>query len=221
MKNESSQRQYIPALRFDSLTRFYDPIVRWTVRESTFKQRLVEQARIQDGHKVLDLGCGTGTLSLLAKTSCAHAQVVGLDGDAAILEIARKKAAAASMEIAFDGGSAFDLPYEDNSFDRVISSLVFHHLTRQNKISAFRQVFRVLRPGGELHIADWGKPANILMRAAFVPVQLLDGFETTSDNVRGMLPEFSREVGFEGLNQATEFNTIFGTLQLYGFRKPA
>ena len=144
------------------LTRFYDPIVRWTTRESTFKQRLVKQAQILGGHTVLDLGCGTGTLTILAKKSSPHARVAGLTGDAAMLEIARRKAAAGDVEVAFDRGSAVDLPYADHSFDRVLSSLLFHQLTRQNKRQALRKVLRVLRPGGELHVADWGKPANIL-----------------------------------------------------------
>jgi ubiquinone/menaquinone biosynthesis C-methylase UbiE len=84
---------------------------------------------------------------------------------------------------------AFELPYPDASFDRVISSLLFHHLTRENKERTLREVFRVLRPGEELHVADWGKAQNWPMRVAFLLVQMLDGFETTADNVNGLLPE--------------------------------
>jgi ubiquinone/menaquinone biosynthesis C-methylase UbiE len=141
------------------LTRFYDPIVRWTTRESTFKQRLVKQAQIQ-----LDLGCGTGTLTILAKKSSPHARVAGLTGDAAMLEIARRKAAAGDVEVAFDRGSAVDLPYADHSFDRVLSSLLFHQLTRQNKRQALREVLRVLRPGGEPElVVDAGLALVVLL----------------------------------------------------------
>ena len=138
-----------------------------------------------------------------------------------MLQIARAKAAKAGLEVSFEQGTAFDLHYRDNSFDRVISSLVFHHLTGQNKARTLREVFRALRPGGELHVADWGEPTNILMRGAFLLVQLLDGFKNTSDNVRGLLPEMFLEAGFLDLRRSGAFNTVFGTLRFYSARKPA
>lgn len=79
----TNRREYIPVLGFEWLTGLYDPVIRWTVRESTFKDRLLEQARIKPGHHVLDLGCGTGTLALLIKRRHPEAQVAGdaVDGD--------------------------------------------------------------------------------------------------------------------------------------------
>jgi len=97
--------------------------------------------------------------------------------------------------------------------------LLFHHLIRNDKGRTMREAWRVLRPGGELHIADWGKPQNGVMRAAFLLVQLLDGFETTRDNVNGLLPEFFLEAGFENVRQTGSYLTVFGTLCLYGARK--
>ncbi|TMB47435.1 MAG: methyltransferase domain-containing protein [Deltaproteobacteria bacterium] len=85
------QQPYVPALGFDWLTRFYDPVLRATVREETFKRRLIEQARIQAAHDVLDLGCGTATLTIMVKQTCPAARVVGLDGDPKVLAIAREK----------------------------------------------------------------------------------------------------------------------------------
>ncbi len=66
---------YIPALRYDWLTPLYDPIVGWMMREAAFKCRLVEQARIESGHHVLDLGCGTATLTILVKQAHPDAEV--------------------------------------------------------------------------------------------------------------------------------------------------
>mgnify|MGYP001577116939 FL=1 len=79
----------------------------------------------------------------------------------------------------------------------------------------------MLRPDGELHIADWGKPQNGLMRAAFYLVQNLDGFETTADSVKGLLPVLMHEAGFEDVRQTDQFATVLGTLCLYRARKPS
>jgi ubiquinone/menaquinone biosynthesis C-methylase UbiE len=190
------------------------------MRESVFKKHLLEQAGIERGHSVLDLGCGTATLTLLIKSHHPKAEVVGLDGDPKVLEIARAKATRAGLDVTLDHGMAFELPYNDESFHRVLSSLLFHHLTRENKVRTLREAFRVLHPGGELHVADYGKARNWLMRVAFLWVQMLDGFETTADNVGGRLPEFFRAAGFEDVQESARYMTIVGTLCLYSARKP-
>ena len=213
------RKEYIPALSYDSLTPLYDLAIRLTMPESRFKRRLIEQADIREDHQVLDLGCGTGTLTILIKKTHPNAKVVGLDGDPKILNLARAKAARAEVELIFNNGMAFELPYPDDSFDRVLSSLVFHHLTRNDKARTLQEVFRVLQPGGELHIADWGKPQNLLMRVASLPLRMFDGLETTRDNVKGLLPEMFRNTGFEGVQECARFMTLFGTLSLYKARK--
>ena len=157
------QQPYVPALGFDWLTRFYDPVLRATVREETFKRRLIEQARIQAAHDVLDLGCGTATLTIMVKQTCPAARVVGLDGDPKVLAIAREKVARAGVEVELREGMAFAPPFPPASFDRVVSSLVLHHLTSVNKRATLARVRELLRPGGELHVADWGRPQNVLM----------------------------------------------------------
>ena len=218
-KQYKNHAEYIPALRFHWLTSFYDPLLRWTLRESAFKRHLVKQAGIERGHRVLDLGCGTGTLALLIKSHHSKTDVIGLDADPKVLEIAKAKAARAGLNVRLDHGMAFELPYPDVSFDRVISSLMFHHLTRENKERTLREVFRVLRPGGELHAADWGKAQHWPMRVAFLLVQMLDGFETTADNISGLLPELFRMAGFMEVEESARYMTTVGTLSLYRARK--
>jgi ubiquinone/menaquinone biosynthesis C-methylase UbiE len=189
--------------------------------ESLFMGRLVEQARIQPGHRVLDLGCGTATLTLCLKQAHPEAEVVGLDADPRVLEIAREKAASAGIHIVLDQGMACALPYADDFLDHVLSSLLFHHLTREDKLRALQEALRVLRPGGGLHIADWGKAEDWRMRTAFLLVQCLDGWKTTSDNVIGMLPELLSQAGFARVRESERLRTVFGTLSLYQAQKPA
>jgi len=218
MKNQN-QTEYIPALRFNWLTPFFDLIVGTTTREGVFKKALIEQANIKQGFSVLDVGSGTGTLAIWAKKYQPLADIVGIDGDLQILNLAKKKAEKNNVEIKFDHGMSYNLPYADATFDRVISSLFFHHLTWDNKKKTAREIFRVIKPGGEVHIADWGRPSNKLMRALFLFIQILDGFKTTKDNIDGRLVTLFSEVGFSNVKERKTFATIFGTMTLYSANK--
>jgi len=186
--------------------------MRLTMREFTFKRRLVDQARITKGERVLDLGCGTATLAILIKESHPEAEVIGLDGDPKVLEIAR-----AGLDITLDRGIAFELPYPDSSFDRVLSSLLFHHLTRENKRHTLGEVFRVLRHGGEFHLADFGKPSNVLM---YLTSLVMRHFEENRDNIDGLMPKFIKEAGFNRVEEVTRYMMMIGTISLYRALKP-
>ena len=215
-----ADKDYVPALRFAWLTGAYDLVVRMTTRESTFKRALMAQAAIVPGDRVLDVGCGTGTLAVWIKLEEPRAEVTGLDGDPAILARAARKAHSNGADIRFDCAMSHALPYADEQFHRVVSSLFFHHLSPEDKRATAREMLRVLRPGGELHVADWGLPGNTLMRVLFVFVRLLDGFRNTADNVSGRLPAILREAGFADVGTPRRFSTVFGTLALHAARKP-
>jgi len=218
---KTSSNSHIPALGYRWLTRFYDPVVRLTTREAMFKDALLREASIQDGYRILDLGCGTGTLALLLKRAHRGAEVFGLDADAEALKLARTKLEGAGVEVRLDQGLASALPYADGRFDRTLSSLFFHHLSSDLKLEAMREILRVLRPGGEFHIADWGKATGPVMRLAFVAGQLLDGFATTTDNVKGLLPDLLSLALFEKVETTNCYSTALGTLSLYRARKPS
>lgn len=218
MKTESEN--YVHALRFQFLTRYYDAVLAMGLRENTFKSALIAQAAIRDGDRVLDLACGTATLTILAKQGHPGATVTGVDGDPKILDLAKKKAAQTNVDLRFDEGLSFSLPYENQSFDCVLSSLFFHHLTTADKERTAKELFRVLKPEGELHVADWGRPQNIMMRAMFTFVRVLDGFAVTSDNVSGLLPAHFERAGFECVATRSEFATLLGTVALYSAKKP-
>jgi SAM-dependent methyltransferase len=215
-----TSERFIPALGFRWLNRFYDPLIQATLREGKIKSALVEPVGLLPGHRVLDLGAGTGTLTLMLKRAQPKAEVIGVDGDPEILAIARTKATQSGLAVIFDKGMADALPYPDGAFDRVVSSLLLHHLSRETKRRAVREAFRVLKPGGELHIADWGRPHNRLMRVLASSVQWLDGFDRVADNLAGRLPEFFREGGFIDVCETAHYATLYGTLTFYRAKKP-
>ncbi len=212
--------KYVPALGYRWLTPYYDAVVGATTRERVFKRALIRQANVEPGQRVLDLACGTGTLSVWIKQAVAGAEVVGVDGDPAILQLATRKAERAAVTVRFDTAMSFALPYPDASFDCIVSSLFFHHLSWSDKAGTVKEIYRVLKPGGHLHVADWGRAANVAMRALFLFVQLLDGFSNTQDNVSGKLTELFENGGFAEVAEEETFSTIFGTMALYSAVKP-
>jgi len=214
---DETRHQYIPAMRFGWLTGLYDPVIRWTMREDLFKPRLVEQVGMQPGHRVLDLGCGTATLTILLKQRQPQSTVAGIDGDPVVLARAREKAAEAGVDISFDEGMAYQLPYPDRSFDRVVASLLLHHLTLEDKRRALAETFRVLKPSGELHIADFGKLHTALMACVSLIVRWL---EEAYEHVKGMVPGLIREAGFTHVEETGRYTTAFGTLVLIRAVKP-
>ena len=214
------RQHYVPALRFGALTRVYDPVVAVTSRERGFKRRLLEHARIKDGESVLDLACGTGTLAIEVKKERPKAKVTGVDGDHGILARARDKASDAGVKVAFEEALSTELPYDARSFDVVLSTLFFHHLTDEAKADTAEEIRRVLRLGGRFLIADWGRAQDPLMRAMFLNVQMLDGFRNTASNVRGRLPEFLRDAGLSRVTVADRMRTPLGTIEIVSGIRP-
>ena len=146
--------------------------------------------------------------------------MVGLDADPEMLSQARAKAERAGVELKLVEGMSDKLPFEAASFDRVLSTLFFHHLDPQPKRRTAREIARVLRRGGELHVADWGAPADPVMSAAFLSIRMLDGFENTADNVNGELTRIFEEAGLENAEQTDRLRTVFGTMALYRAARP-
>jgi ubiquinone/menaquinone biosynthesis C-methylase UbiE len=214
------RQQFIPALRFDALTRLYDPVVALTTREQAFKRRLLGHARIKNGESVLDLACGTGTLAIEIKADSPRATVSAIDADPGILSRAMQKAKAAGVKINFEQGLSTELPYDAGSFDVVVSTLFFHHLTDEAKADSAEEIRRVLKPEGRLLIADWGRAQDPMMRMMFLPVQLLDGFRTTSSNVAGRLPEMLRDARLKKVSVVDRMRTPLGTIEIVSALRP-
>lgn len=173
-------RSYLPAAGHNWALPLYDPIVRLLGVDAP-RRELVEHATIRPGHRVLDIGCGTGTLVVLIKRLHPDVEVVGLDPDPKALARGRRKAERAAVAVRFDPGFSDALPYPDASFDRVLSSFMFHHLQPGEREKTLREVRRVLRPGGSLHLLDFGGPGSppesFLARLLHVSHRLRDNFE--------------------------------------------
>ncbi len=211
------QTKYVPALSFRWLTPLYDPLLKWGMREEKFKGQLVEYAQPGAGQRVLDLGCGTGTLTLMLKRAYPAAHITGIDGDPEVLAIAKAKSQQANTDITWDEGLAFDLPYASQSFDVVVSSLMIHHLVAADKVRAFRELLRVLLPRGRLHVLDFGPPFSRLTRMQAATVRHL---EHAADNFAGRLLPMLQEAGFRTASAVDRQDTLFGPIWFYAATKP-
>jgi ubiquinone/menaquinone biosynthesis C-methylase UbiE len=211
----SATQNYVPALRYKWLTRWYDSVMAKVFPEVRVRRALIDSANIQKGHRVLEFGVGTASLSILLKQIHRLPEVVGVDVDPEVLRIARQKIEKSGLFMELEQYDGSILPFADQSFDRVVTCLVLHHLDPEQKRQSLREIRRVLKPGGSLHVADWGKPSNWRMRLAFYMVQVLDGFKTTTENVRGLLPQIFQETGFLMVNESAKVDTVFGTMRIY------
>lgn len=210
----TSEERYVPAAGRAGFNRLYDPVMAATMRERSWRPALLEvlSAALPSGGTALDVGAGTGELSIRLSRMRPDATVIGVDGDPGILTIAGAKPGAEA--VTWKQGLADELPAGDESTDVVVISLVLHHLSTAAKERALREARRVLRPRGKLVIADWGRPRGALPVAGFTLLRLLDGLENTRDHAEGRLHELVVAAGFDQVNLFGRLATAFGTLEL-------
>ncbi|WP_328472378.1 class I SAM-dependent methyltransferase [Actinoplanes sp. NBC_00393] len=149
----TTNQDYLPAMGQHWLLFLYDPLTRiWGVPK--MHAALLDRADIRPGHRVLDIGCGTGNLLRALGRRTPGVPMTGIDPDPAGLRRAGRKARRAGLEIEFKQAYASSLPFPDAGFDRVLSSFMLHHLREEETRQGLAEIRRVLRPGGELHIVD-------------------------------------------------------------------
>jgi len=209
---DNGRLAYVPANGRFLPTALYDRSIAITMRERAWRPLLVRDVLLGDPADVLDLGCGTGTLAIALARAPGGARVAGIDGDPEILSLARGKAGSERVE--FVEGMADGLPFADASFDRVVASLLLHHLEPPVKRAALAEARRVLRPGGRLHVADWGRSQDPLMRVLFAGLQVLDGFSNTADHPAGRIPGMIEKAGFLGVRRHDRLRTVWGSFEL-------
>ncbi len=207
----SEERTYLPAAGHDWALPLYDPIIRLFGFE-TVKRRLVAEAMSGSPRRVLDIGCGTGTLAILLKKLHPEVEVVGLDPDAKALARSRVKASRAGVSIQLDQGFSQKLPYADASFDCVLSSLMFHHLPADIQEKTLREARRVLTPGGSLHLLDMARGDDA--RGALL--NRISGHLQGNSDFR--ILELMRQAGFASLARTMERSLLLGTLRVAGYR---
>ena len=205
-----TDRKYIPALSLSWLTPFYDSLVEGPMSVMNMRKNLLAQMGDLNGKRILDVGCGTGSLSILIKQMAPAADIVGLDGDSQILEIARSKAKIDGLKIHFEQGLSSNLPYPDASFDMVLTSFMLHHLDGDDKRKTAEELYRVLRPGGGLFGVDFVEPQNLIGRTIKL---LLRRFERVADNFDGFLPLMFAEADFKDYLETRHY--LFGTISLF------
>lgn len=182
-------------------TWLYDPWIKLYALGTEKKRRkdFIRFAGIRDGMLVLDVGCGTGTLTNMAAQYTKDGHVIGVEPSKRMLDRAGKKARNAGLETEFWLACAESLPFKDGSFDVVLVSFVFHHLSHDVKKRALDEVYRVLMPGGFLAYMDYGMPTNVFGRV-IASIVILEGFgDSFRDHFEGRMPELIRNAGFVDL----------------------
>jgi ubiquinone/menaquinone biosynthesis C-methylase UbiE len=211
-----AKHDYIPAFGVDALLPFYDLLTRVLGMDKAYAA-LVAQAELSDGLRVLEIGCGTGNVTVRAKRAAPGADVVGSDPDPLALTRARRKARGLPG-IRFERAYAQELPFADGEFDRALSSMMLHHLDEDVKAGAAAEIHRVLRPGGSLHIVDIGGHATAHHGLA---ARWMKDNPHAAGNLGDAIPRLLTNAGFECTEVASRRSRFIGQLTFYRAVRPA
>lgn len=212
----TGRHDYLPAAGHDLFLPAYDLLTRVLGFRRAYRA-LIDQADLRSGMRILEVGCGTGNLIVTARQAHPGIAATGCDPDPLALRRAERKARGLT-DVTFDRGYVQRLPYADGMFDRVLSSMMWHHLDDATKDSAAEQIYRVLRPGGELHLvdvggeesADDGALARRLMRSAHA-----------AGNRGDAIPRQLRAAGFECTQVGRQRVPVFGHVAFFRALRPA
>ena len=169
----------------------------------------VNHALIVPGDSVLDVGCGTGEVTLAAKARAKQGNVYGIDPAPEMIAVARNKAARKKLDIDFRVGVIESLPFADASLDVVTSSLMMHHLPEDLKARGLAEIYRVLKPGGRLLIADFMRPTGAFLNHLFIAFTRHQRLQKGIEDLQGLLTN----AGFRQITQAEEKVLVIGFLR--------
>lgn len=211
---------FTPLLGASVLSPFYDAAIGVATREGRWRNRLVAQMNLKPEDRILDVGCGTGSLALLLKRRVPSATVFGLDPDPQALAMARRKAKRAGADITFLQGFANDALIKPlRPLTKIVISLVLHQTPVKEKLRILNTCRHVLGPDGEVHIADYGEQRGLMRFAFRTTVQALDGVEDTEPHAQGQFPAIMREAGLKTLTETSRTHTPTGQITCWIARR--
>ena len=183
---------------------------------SRLRRMTVDQALVQSRETLLDVGCGTGGVTIPAKLQVGkNGRVAGIDPAPEMIAVARRKAKRAGVEIDFRVGVIESLPFPDATFDVVTSSLMMHHLPEHVQVKGLAEIWRALKPGGRILIADMMRLGTSFPKRFFMlALQHGHGVQFGIED----LPKLLREAGFEKVEQ---LDARFLTIGFVRAKKPA
>lgn len=180
-------------------------------RLEEFWKRLIIAVDAKPSEKIIDVGCGSGKLTLMiAKTLKEDGEIIGVDASENMIKECNRNNLYKDSPVRFQIGIMEKLPFNDNYFDAVISSLAIHHVPRDTKIIAFREFERVLKSGGRLLILDHGKPYYLWLRLLLFPMRW-NILEFQAENFRGEIPNLIQSV----FNNVEEKDKFHGWLKIW------
>jgi ubiquinone/menaquinone biosynthesis C-methylase UbiE len=218
IRNEIDEDQLMKS-QMEKMVSSYDSYMKKMTlgREHTLRQMTVRLARLQQGESVLEVGCGTGSLTIEAKRAVGPAgRVCGIDVIPGMIEASQRKAAAASEDITFQVGSMADIPFPGDSFDAVLCSFMIFHMSQETRRKGIGEAFRVLKPRGRLLVLDLTLPAQTLQRAV---ARTLFG-DMLSHDLRELLPPLE-DSGFSEVEIAPASFRVMGLSALAFLRASA
>ena len=185
--------KYIPPVSWHILTPIYDLFCAMLGFGKSFRKRILNSVKLEDGFLVADIGCGTGVFLEVAKKQFPGVNFIGVDPDAQALNIAGYRFDKAGLVVELKEAFGEALSIADESIDVSFSTLAFHHMPDEVKYKAIGQMHRILKPGGVMVITDFGETKGM----QFWLAHLLKKHAYTKGNLEGLIPEYIQRAGFK------------------------